>query len=59
MEMATTYTKTVSLLGAEILALRDTIAVLHALAHKPDNLKARRELLVRVDVLQKLTNQLI
>lgn len=59
MELATTYTKTVSLLGAEIVAIRDTIVVLHALAHKLDDPAARRELLVRVDVLEKLSNQLM
>jgi len=59
MELATTYTKTVSLLGAEIFAIRDTIAVLHALAHTLDDAGARRNLLVRVDVLEKLSNQLM
>lgn len=57
-DMATTYTKTVSLLGAEIFALRDTIAILHALAHKLGG-PASRDLMVRVEVLEKLTNQLM
>lgn len=59
MELATTYTKTVSLLGAEILAVRDSVAVLHALAHKLDDPRAKRELLTRADVLENLSNQLI
>lgn len=59
MEFATTYTKTVSMLGAEIMAVRDTIVVLHALAHKLDDPVARRELLTRVTVLEKLSNQLM
>lgn len=59
MEMATTYTKTVSMLGVEIMALRDTIVVLHTLAHTLESMGARRELLARVTVLEKLTNQLL
>ena len=59
MELTTTYTKTVSLLGVEIMAARDSIVVLHALAMKLDDPKAKRELLARVDVLEKLTNQLM
>jgi len=59
LEMATIYTKAVSLLGAEIMALRDTCVVMHALAHKLDDPHARRELLARVNVLENLSNQLM
>lgn len=59
MELATTYTKTVSMLGAEIVALRDLIVVIHALAMKLDDPSARRELLTRVDCLEKITNQMM
>ena len=56
---ATTYTKTISLLGAEVMALRNLIVVCHALASKLDDPFAQKELLVYVDVLEKVTNQLM
>lgn len=57
MELATTYTKTVSVLGVEVLALRDLVSVCHALAFKLDG-TVRTELLARVTVLENVTNQL-
>lgn len=59
MELATTYTKAVSILGAEILSVRESIVVLHALAMKLDDPVARRALLSQVTVLEKLSNQLM
>jgi hypothetical protein len=58
MELATTYTKTVSLLGVEVLALRELVVVCHALAFKLDDTTARKELLARVNVLENVSNQL-
>lgn len=59
MELATTYTKTVSVLGAEVMALRSLIVVCHALAMKLDDPVARKELQARADVLENVTNQLM
>ncbi len=58
MELATTYTKTVSVLGVEVLALRDLCVICHALAFKLDDLHARKELLARITVLENVSNQL-
>lgn len=59
MEMATTYTKTVSVLGAEIMALRNLIVVCHALASKLDDPVAVKSLRAYVDVLVNVSNQLM
>lgn len=57
LEMATHYTKAVTMLGAEVLALRHLITVNRALAQRLEG-HAQRELACYVVVLEKLVIQL-